>query len=131
MTTDDPNGLGLKVYGLNPSAADPLKNTVLLDSGGGGSGNADMAVLIPTGLFTAAVGGLDPTQVAVYMYIKMGEFGSATGADPSWNVDATAEQWANFALSTAPSVPEPEAFAFAATVLLLGFAGIRRVRQRE
>ncbi|MCP5522718.1 MAG: hypothetical protein H7A46_14340 [Verrucomicrobiales bacterium] len=63
-------GLGLKIYGLNPTTSDTVKNTVLLDSGGGGSGNADLAVLVPVDLFTSALGGLDPKNLSVYIYIE-------------------------------------------------------------
>ncbi|MCP5522716.1 MAG: PEP-CTERM sorting domain-containing protein [Verrucomicrobiales bacterium] len=64
------------------------------------------------------------------LYIKMGEFGSATGADPTWNVDATAEQWANFTLSAPSSVPEPGTYGLAGAASLLGFVGCRRFRRR-
>lgn len=95
------------VYDMDAGA----NNSVLLDynRNSRGSGQADMAMLIPASVFANAQ--LDDT---VYLYSKFG--GDITGASADTDADAGFEEWTQGTGRPITVVPEP-------SVLLLGIVG--------
>jgi hypothetical protein len=119
--------LGKYVYQLNRDGTSD-DNVVLAPDLKNGSGKSDIAVLLPTSFFDAALvglGGATAANTAVYLYSKMGAYGTT---DPIYDATAGPEQWANNAVTV---VPEPRFWALGTGMALLAFLGGRRLRGRS
>lgn len=122
--TDASIALGKYVYQFNRDGTGD-DNVVLGPDLGNGSGKSDIAVLIPTSLFTSAMSGLagaTAANTAVYLYSMMGAYGTT---DAKYDATAGAEQWANNAVI---DVPEPGPWGLAAGCGLLFWVALRRKR---